>query len=137
MTIASAALLAHLLQFKLHAAPFATEINPHDAVIILTGGVSSLCEDILDARVVIGGIEPAESRDRPRDHGFDLCIVRDVATNGEHLMAFGGQVLDRGTHSALVQVGQRDGRPRFRESLRRSEAQSRSRAGHQRDFSLE
>src|SRR5207253_27294 len=63
-------LFAHLLQFELHAAPFAAEIDPHDAIVIFTGGVGSLCEDILDARVVIGGIKPAKDRDRLRDHGF-------------------------------------------------------------------
>ena len=130
-------MFAHLLQFELHATPFAAEIDPHDAVVILAGGVSSLREHILNARVVVGGIEPAEGCDRLRDHGFDLCVVGDVAADGDGLMALRGQFIGRTTHGVLVPVGQRDGRPRFRESFRRSEPQSRSRARHQRDLSFE
>jgi hypothetical protein len=41
----------------------------------------------LDTRVVIGGIEPAEGCDRLRDHGFDLCVIGEIATNDDGLMA--------------------------------------------------
>jgi hypothetical protein len=78
-------LFAHLLQFELHAAQFAAEIDPHYAVVILSGSVCGLCEDILDARVAIGGIEPAESSDRLLDHGIDLHVIGDIATNGDGL----------------------------------------------------
>ena len=103
-------MFAHLSQLELHAAPFASEIDPHDAVVILTGGVSRLREDILDARIVVSGIQPAESRDRLRDHGFDLRIVGDVAGNGEGSVALRGQLLGRSAHSVLVPVCERDGR---------------------------
>ena len=76
-------MFAHLLQFELHATPFAAEIDSHDAVVILTGGVGGLGEDILDARVVIGGIEPAKGFDRLRDHGYDLRVIGDVAADSD------------------------------------------------------
>ena len=91
----------------------------------------------MDARVVIGGIEPAESNDRLLDHGIDLRVIGNIATNGDGLVALGGQFLGCGLHRVLVPVDQRDGRPRFRESLRCGEAKSRRPAGHQRDLFLE
>jgi hypothetical protein len=109
-------LFAHLLQFELHATPFAAEIDSHDAVVILTGGVGGLREHILDARVVIGGIEPAEGGDRLRNHGFDLRIIGDVATNGDGLMPLRVQSIGRNTRRFLVPVGECDGRPRLGES---------------------
>jgi hypothetical protein len=133
----TASLFAHLLQFELHAAPFAAEIDPHDAVVILSVSVCSLCEDILDSRVVISGIEPAESSHRLLDHGIDLRVIGDIATNGDGLVALGGQALGCDLHRGLVPVCQRDGRPRFRESLRCGEAKSRRCADHQRDLFLE
>jgi hypothetical protein len=95
----AASLFAHLLQFELHATPFAAENDSHDAVVILTGGVGGLREHILDARVAIGGIEPAEGGDRLRNHGFDLRIIGDVATNGDGLTL--ARSVDRPQHAPL------------------------------------
>jgi hypothetical protein len=130
-------LLAHLPQFELHAAPFAAKIDSHDAVVILTSRVCCLREDILDASIVVGRVELAEGRDRLADHGFDLFIIADVAADRDGLVALGGQFIRRGTNRLLVPVGERDGRPRLGESIRRREAEPRRRAGHQRDLSFE
>ena len=101
-------MFAHLLQFEFHATPFAAEIDPHDAVVVLTGGVGGLGEGILDARVVIGDIELAQGCDRLRDHGFDLRVIGDITADGDDLMALSGQFLDSGIYGALIPVGERD-----------------------------
>jgi hypothetical protein len=82
-------------------------------------------------------IQPAEISDRLLDHGIDLRVVGDIAADGDGLMALGAQFLGRGAHRILVPVGQRDGRPRLRESLRCGEAKSRRCTGHQRYLFLE
>src|SRR5208283_28585 len=56
-------LLAHLLELELHATPDATEIDPHHPVVIFAGRVGRFREDILDAGIVIGHIDPAEGLD--------------------------------------------------------------------------
>lgn len=66
-------LFAHLLQFKFHAAPFAAEIDPHDAVVVFTGGVGRLCEDILDARRSI-----ASTRNRFNEPSVQNSFVLDT-----------------------------------------------------------
>src|SRR6266571_2161583 len=48
----AASLFAHLLQFKLHATPYAAKIDRHYPVVILPGRISSFGEDILDTCVV-------------------------------------------------------------------------------------
>jgi hypothetical protein len=56
-----AALLAHLLQFKLHAAPHATQVDCHHAVVVVAGRVSRLGKNVLDAGIVVCGIQATES----------------------------------------------------------------------------
>jgi hypothetical protein len=115
-------LFAHLLQLELHATPFATEIDPHDAVVIFTGSVGRFCKNILHTRIVIGRIEPTKGFDHSRDHGFNLPIIGDIAADGDGLVPLGSQFIGRGTRGGLVPVGQRHRRSRFRESLRCGEA---------------
>src|SRR5205814_313990 len=63
-------LLAHLLQLKLHATPYTAEIDRHHPVVIFSGRISGLCEDILNAGIVVGRIEPPEGRDSLTNHGL-------------------------------------------------------------------
>jgi hypothetical protein len=46
---------------------------------------------------------PAEACDRLRDHGFDLCVIGEIATNGDGLMALGGQLLGHGSSPGAKQ----------------------------------
>jgi len=56
----TACLFAHLSQLELHATPYTAEIDPHHPVVIFPGSISSLGENILNAGVIVGDIQPAE-----------------------------------------------------------------------------
>src|SRR5205814_1410751 len=56
-------LLAHLSQLELHATPYAAEIDRHHLVVIVTRRISSFRKNILNARIVVSGIELSESGD--------------------------------------------------------------------------
>src|SRR4051794_8827115 len=104
----AALLFEHLAQLEFHAAPYATKIDRRDAIEVFTGRISGVGDDILDAGIVVGCIQPAEGRDRLLNHGFDLRVIGDIALNGEDSMTLGSQLISRGTHGVLVPVGQRD-----------------------------
>src|SRR5947208_16618012 len=46
-------LLAYLLQLKLHATPYTAQIDRHHPVVVVSGRISSLCEGILNAGIVV------------------------------------------------------------------------------------
>src|SRR3989442_5293838 len=99
-------LLAHLLQLKLHATPYTAEIDRHHPVVIFSGGISSLCEDILNAGIVVGRIEPPESRDSLMNHGLYLGVISNVTMNSQRLMTLRLQFLGCRTHRLFVPVRQ-------------------------------
>src|SRR5579863_681273 len=78
----TAALFAHLLQLEFHAAPHTAQIDAHHPVIIFAGGIGRFCKNVLNAGVVVGRIESAESGDRLFHHGVYLRVVRHVAADG-------------------------------------------------------
>lgn len=51
------------------------------------GGIGGLGKLVLDAGIVVGGIDPAEVRDGLRDHRLDLRIVGDIAAYGDGRVA--------------------------------------------------
>jgi hypothetical protein len=85
------ALLAHLLQFELHAAPDTAQVDPHHPVVIVTGRVGRLGEDILDACVVVGCIEPSKGSNSLLHHCFYLRVIRYITADGQCLVTFIGE----------------------------------------------
>ncbi len=85
----AASLLEHLAQLELHATPYTAQIDGHHAVKIFPGGLGSFCDNILNAGIVVGCIEPSECSNRPLDHCFHLSVVRDVAVDGEGSVPLG------------------------------------------------
>src|SRR5437016_9202971 len=68
-------LLEHLAQLELHATPHAAEIDGHHAVKVFPGSISSLCDNILNAGIVVGCIEPSKGSARPLDPRFHLSVI--------------------------------------------------------------
>src|SRR5439155_15986139 len=101
-----ASLLEHLAQLELHATPHTAQIDGHHAVKVFPGSISSLCDNILNAGIVVGCIEPPESSDRPLDHSFHLSIISYVAADGECFMPLSRQFLGDRTRALLVRSGQ-------------------------------
>ena len=100
------ALLAHLLQLELHATPYAPQIDRHHPVVIVSGRISSFCKDILNAGIVVGCIEPPESRDSLLNHVLNLSVIGDVADDSECFVTLGSQFLGGRTHRLLMPVRQ-------------------------------
>ncbi len=113
----TAALLAHHLQFKLHAAPHAPQIYAHHAVIIIARRICRLRQHVLDACVVVRRVQPSKLGDRLLHHGFYLRVIRNVARNGEGLVTFLRQVLRSRLHFLLVPIRQHHGGFCFCKSL--------------------
>src|SRR5438874_1932700 len=105
----SASLLAHLLQLELHATPHAAEIDRHHPVVIVTGRISSVCKDILNAGIVVGCIELSESGDSLLNHCFHLGVIRNVTTDRQCLVTLSSQFFGCGMHGLLIPVRQHHG----------------------------
>ncbi len=88
-------------------------------------------DNILNAGIVVGRIEPPESSYRPFHHGFHLNVISDVALHGKSLVPPAGQFLDGGTHRILVRVGQHHRSARFGKSLRGGKTESGSGPGNE------
>src|SRR5271154_427270 len=71
----AAALLAHLLQFELHAAPDTAQVDRHDPVVIIAGRICSFRQNTLYAGIVIGSIEPSEVGDSLLYHCLHLRVI--------------------------------------------------------------
>src|SRR5258708_18494477 len=89
----STSLFAHLLQLELPATPYTLEVDPHHPVVVFPGSISSLCENILNAGIVVSRVEPAESSDRLFHHSLHLRVVGHVTADGQCLMTFIGKLL--------------------------------------------
>ena len=100
-------LLAHLAQLELHASPDTTEIDGHHSVIVFPGSISGLRNNILNAGIVVGRIQPAESGDGLLNHCFHLSVISDVAMDSECLVTVGRQFLGCRLHCLLIPVRQR------------------------------
>jgi len=84
------------------------KVDANNAVEILAGGISSLRNCVLNARIVIGRIQLSEGGDCLIDHRFYLSVVSHVAFDSEYLVAFGSQAFGRRADGVLVAVGQYD-----------------------------
>jgi hypothetical protein len=97
-------LLAHLTQLELHASPYTTKIDGHDSVKILSGSISGLRDNILNAGVIVGSIQLAESGDSLLNHCFYLRVVSNVAMNGDRFVTLVGEFCRCGTHRLLIPI---------------------------------
>ena len=113
----AAALFAHDLELELHAAPDTPQIDPHHTVVVIAWRVGGFCENILDARVVISGIQSAELGHGLLHHSFDLPIVRHVTGNGQRLVTFVSECLRCSLYFLLAPVSEHDRRASFSKSL--------------------
>src|SRR5216683_3894600 len=120
-------LLEHLAKLELHATPHSAQIDRNHPVKVFPCRFGGLRNDILDAGIVVGGIQPAESSDGPFDHRFHLSVVGYVAWNSECLVSADGQLLRRSTYGLFVRVGQCHQSARLREGRRRRKPQPGSR----------
>ena len=93
-------------QLVLHAGPDAAQVDRVDPVEDLGRLVGGVAGRDLDAGVVEGHVEPAERVDRCLHHGGDAVLVGHVASDAEHLVSCGGEVVGGGAESVLVDVGQ-------------------------------
>src|SRR5438552_3790962 len=62
-------------------------VDVHDLVVRLFGLIRQRSQRLLDAGVVEGTIEPAESRQRPSDHRLDIALFRDVGLDEDRFAA--------------------------------------------------
>jgi len=100
----STSLFAHLLELELHATPYTLEVDPHHPVVVFPGSISGLCENILNAGVVVSRVEPPESSDRLFHHSLHLRVVGHVTADGQCLMTFIGKLLGCGLRVFLIPV---------------------------------
>ena len=91
-------LLAHLPQLELHATPYTTEIDGHHSVKIFSSSISSFRNNILNASIVVGCIQPAEIGDSLLNHCFDLSVISYIAMDSECFVTLGSQFLGCRTH---------------------------------------
>src|SRR5258708_14637963 len=112
----STSLLPHLLQFELHATPYTAEIDPHHPVVIFSGSISSLCEDILNTGIVVGRIDASEGGDRLFHHCFHLRVLAHVTAVGQSLITFIGKLLSPGLRGFLIPIRQHHGGTAFSET---------------------
>src|SRR5258708_18649098 len=109
----AATLFAHNLKLELHAAPDTAQIDAHHTVIVSAWGVGGFCKNILDASVVIGGIQSAELSHDLLHHSFDLLIVRHVTGNGQRLVTFVSELLPCSPHLLLAPFSEYPRYPTF------------------------
>src|SRR5438105_8432233 len=133
----AAALLPHLAQLELHAAPDAAEVNGHHPVVVVARGVGRFRQDVLDARVVVRRVQTAEGGHRLIDHRLHLRVIGPVTANGEHLVTPCGQPVRGRTHRLLVPVREHHRGTGLGKRLRGCKAQAGGCAGNERDFVFE
>jgi hypothetical protein len=114
----------HLPQLALHATPHAAKIDGNHAVKVFSRSIGGFHRDVLDARVIVGRIEPPERSHGPLNQTFYLSVVGDVAADGESLVPQRGHFLGGRTYSLFIRIGEHDRSARFGESFRRREAQT-------------
>src|SRR5438552_2297910 len=83
----TAARLQHRRNLVLERQPHALHVDVHDLVVRLFGLIRQRSQRLLDAGVVEGTIEPAESRQRPSDHRLDIALFRDVGLDEDRFAA--------------------------------------------------
>jgi hypothetical protein len=83
-------LLTHDLELEFHAAPDAPQVNAHHTVLVSAWRVGDFCKNILNASIVIGGIQLAELSQGLLHHSFNLRIVRHVTSDDQRLVTFVG-----------------------------------------------
>src|SRR6516164_9416956 len=120
----AAPLREHLPQLALHATPHAAKIDGNHAVKVFSRSIGGFRRDVLDARVIVGRIEPPERSHGLLNQTFYLSVVGDVAADGESLVPQRGQFLGGRTYSLFICIGEHDRSARFGESPRRREAQT-------------
>src|SRR5882724_6001862 len=83
----TAARLQHRGNLVLERQPDALYVDVHDLVVRLFGLIRQRSQRLLDAGVVEGKIEPAETRQRPSDHRLDIALFRDVGLDEDRFAA--------------------------------------------------
>jgi hypothetical protein len=99
------ALGEHLSQLVFHAGPHPAQVDLVDTIKDFGWFVGGIAGWNLDAGVVQRHVEPTERVDGCVHHGSHAVFVGHVATNAQHLVADGGQVIGSGTKRALVDIG--------------------------------
>jgi hypothetical protein len=92
----------------LHAQEYADDVRVMDGLEIFDGGVLDGAEIALEAGVVHGNIETAESRDRFVDEVANVVFLRHVGPNELCLGAKRSQVRDKGLAFVVVAPGHDD-----------------------------
>ena len=117
--LGAASLGHHVPEFGLHAIPDSTKVDVENAFEFVIAGLQHVYAVAVDARIVVGGVQPAERGDRPLDHGRDLRFVGHVASDGESLVAGGDQSIHSLADGILVDVSKCDCGTRLSKSPRR------------------
>jgi len=89
---------------RTHATPDTAQVIPNNSVIVIAGRISRFGEDILNAGIVVSGIEPPVSSDSLLHHCFYLRVIRHVAANRKRLVTLIGKLFGCGLHCLLIPV---------------------------------
>jgi hypothetical protein len=130
----AAALLAHLAQLVFHAVPDAAQIDRVHALEFFAADISHFHGRGYHAGVIERGIEATKGGYRLLDHCGYLSLVRDIAADGNRLMAGGDQLFCCRANRILVDVCQRHRSSRLREGSGGCQAYARARAGNEGNF---
>jgi hypothetical protein len=100
---------------------------------VIAWRVGRFRQHVLNAGVVVGRIQPSELSNRPVDHGFDLCIVRDVTGDSQGFVASVGQRPRGRPHCLLAPIRQHHRGAGLGKCMGGRETQSGGSAGDQRN----
>jgi hypothetical protein len=127
----AAALAFHLLQFVLHAAPNAAQVDPNHAIPVFAGAVGGRGDARHHPGVVERGVQSAELGNSSVHHSLNLCVVTHIAAEGDCPMASGHQLLGFRLHGVFSEVGHHNGRACLGKRLRRRQPHAGGCSGHE------
>src|SRR5215216_4064213 len=111
----AAALLAHVADDRPATTEDRGEVDRHQRIPFLVGDLPQRRVAPVDPGVVDENIQPSRALQRVLDHGSNVFRARDVGADAQRFAARGAEVLDGGSSTLLVPVGDDYARAGLRE----------------------